>query len=154
MTFAPGPLGEDPQPGDGLQLKRRLLLAAGTACVGLGAAGVFLPLLPTTPFLLLAAYLLARSSPEHRQRLLSHRLLGPYVADWLDGRGVPRSAKAKALALLWAVLLPTSVLAAPARPGSILLLVVGAGVSAWIACLPARSGAAERPCGGPSRVGT
>ena len=59
-----------------------LLKVLGMAFVALGFAGVFLPLLPTTPFLLLAAACFARSSPAFHDWLLSHRLLGPYIRDW------------------------------------------------------------------------
>jgi uncharacterized protein len=89
-------------------MKRKLFFAGGVVAVGLGVAGIALPLLPTTPFLLLAAYLFARSSPAHYDRLLAHRVLGPYVRDWAEKRGLRRSAKVRALLLLWVVLLPTS----------------------------------------------
>ncbi len=147
VAIAPALRDVDPPAGAGARLKSRLFLAGGTACVCLGAAGVVLPLLPTTPFLLLAAYLLARSSPAHHQRLLSHRLLGPYLADWLDGRGVQRSTKARALAVLWAVLLPTSIALRETVPGALLPLVGGA-VTLWVLGLPARAAGGDDPAGG------
>lgn len=116
-------------------MKRKLFFAGGVAAVGLGVAGLVLPLLPTTPFLLLAAYLFARSSPAHYERLLGHRVLGPHVRDWVERKGLRRPAKVRALLLLWLVLLPTTLWLGHARPAGIVLLVVGAAVTAWILSL-------------------
>ncbi len=63
-------------------IQRSLFLACGLACVAAAAAGLFLPLLPTTPFLLLAGACFARSSKRLHSWLLSHRLFGPILADW------------------------------------------------------------------------
>lgn len=116
-------------------MRRKLFFAGGVVAVGLGVAGLALPLLPTTPFLLLAAYLFARSSPAHYDRLLGHRVLGPYVRDWVEKRGLRRAAKARALLLLWAVLLPTTLWLGHASPAGILLLLVGSAVSAYVLSL-------------------
>lgn len=116
-------------------MKRNLFFAGGVVAVGLGIAGIALPLLPTTPFLLLAAFLFARSSPAHYDRLLGHRVLGPYVRDWVEKRGLTRRAKARALVLLWGVLLPTTLWLGHVRPAGILLLLVGSAVSGYILSL-------------------
>jgi len=63
-------------------LHRPFLLACGLACVVAAAAGVFLPLVPTTPFLLIAAACFARSSKRMHGWLLRHRVFGPILADW------------------------------------------------------------------------
>lgn len=81
-------------------MKRWILLAAGWTCVGLALAGAVLPLLPTTPFLLLAAACFVRSSPALHRRLLAHERLGPYLAQWQHDRSVPKEAKRKAYALI------------------------------------------------------
>lgn len=129
-------------------MKRKLYLAGGVVAVCLGIAGIALPLLPTTPFLLLAAFLFARSSPAHYDRLLGHRVLGPYVRDWVERRGLTRRAKARALALLWGLLLPTTLWLGHARPAGILLLLVGSAVSGYILSLATLS---ERPSASPGR---
>ena len=82
-------------------LVRALLVFTGFVSVALGVLGIFLPLLPTTPFLLLAAACFARSSPRFYGWLISHPRLGPWIRDYLDGRGIPRKAKCWAIALLW-----------------------------------------------------
>lgn len=117
-------------------MKRRLFLAGGIVAVGLGIAGLALPVLPTTPFLLLAAWLFARSSPERYARLLSHRLLGPHVRDWVERRGLRRRAKVQAIVLLWSALLPSSLWLGHRHLSGFLLLAVGAAVTACLLRLP------------------
>ncbi len=78
-----------------------LLLVVGSVSLALGVIGVFLPVMPTTPFLLLAAYCYARSSERMHRWLLTHRRLGCYVEGFLYGGGVPRRAKRAALLTLW-----------------------------------------------------
>jgi uncharacterized membrane protein YbaN (DUF454 family) len=83
--------------------RRRVLVYAGLACVGLGSAGALLPVLPTTPFLLLAAWCFARSNPELGQRLLSKPIFRPYRA-YLDGtQPIPARARWLTIALVWVV---------------------------------------------------
>jgi len=82
-------------------VKRIFLLCIGWLAVGLGSAGIFLPLLPTTPFLLLAAACFVRSSKRFYDWLLNHRLLGSFVRDYLSGRGFPRRVQIVSILLLW-----------------------------------------------------
>ncbi|ERI53909.1 DUF454 domain-containing protein [Pseudomonas sp. AOB-7] len=81
---------------------RYLLLALGWLCVALGVIGIFLPVLPTTPFLLLAAACFVRSSRRFYIWLVTHPHLGPWIRDYLDGQGIPLKGKVYALALMWA----------------------------------------------------
>lgn len=74
------------------------LLTAGS--LGAAAIGVVLPLVPTVPFLLLAAWSAARHSPELERRLLAHPRYGPALRDWRAARVIPRRAKISALLLL------------------------------------------------------
>ncbi|HSH42626.1 MAG TPA: YbaN family protein [Arenicellales bacterium] len=97
---------------------RWLWITLGVGCLVLGAAGAVLPLLPTTPFLLLAAFCFARSSQRLHDWLVSHPTLGPPIADWHRERAIRRPAK---------ILATLSVAAALAVP---LLLGVGAGIIA------------------------
>ncbi|MEI6419332.1 MAG: YbaN family protein [Sphingomonadales bacterium] len=85
-------------------MRRQLWIAAGCTCVALGAAGVVLPLLPTTPFVLLAAWCFARSSPRLHDWLLAHRLFGPLISNWRQHRAISRTAKRASLASMAAVL--------------------------------------------------
>jgi len=80
---------------------RCLLIAGGTISIALGILGVFLPLLPTTPFLLLAAFLYSRSSERFYRWLIGHRFLGGYIQRYREGRSMTLASKAVTLALLW-----------------------------------------------------
>jgi len=79
---------------------RRLYLVAGLFFVLLGSIGAVLPLLPTVPFLLLAVFCFARSSPEWERKILEHPTWGPQIRDWQERRVIARKAKIAALATL------------------------------------------------------
>ena len=83
------------------KLGRAFYLGLGWCCVGLGFAGVFIPGLPTTVFILIASYLFARSSPRFHQWLLDHRWFGPPLRRFRASGGMPRSAKNAALTAMW-----------------------------------------------------
>jgi len=78
-------------------MTRHLWMAAGLFAVGLGIVGVALPILPTVPFLLVAAFCFARSRPEWAQRLYDHPQYGPSLRDWRDRRAIGRTAKISAI---------------------------------------------------------
>lgn len=78
-------------------LARPLYLAGGFVALGLGAIGVALPIMPTVPFLLLAAFCFARSHPEWAQRLYDHPTYGPGLRDWRDRLAISRKAKFSAV---------------------------------------------------------
>ena len=78
--------------------RKGIFLVAGFGLVGLGTIGIFVPLLPTTPFLLLAAACFARSSERCHRWLLGHRLFGPILKNWHEHRCIPRRAKRVAVA--------------------------------------------------------
>lgn len=95
--MAPREIVETPNPW-----LRWLLLGIGWASVALGIAGIFLPVLPTTPFLLLAAACFVRSSRRFYLWLVGHPRLGPWICDYLDGEGIPLKGKVYAIGLMWA----------------------------------------------------
>ena len=84
---------------------KTLFILLGAVSLLLGLVGIFVPLLPTTPFLLLAAALWVRSSPKLYVWLLSHRRLGPYIRNFRENRAIPLHAKIVSVTLLWATLL-------------------------------------------------
>ena len=81
-------------------MKRPVFRLLGLLSVALGVVGAVLPLLPTTPFLILAAYFFARSHPEWEAKLLAHPTVGPSILAWRDHGAIPGGAKRLATVLL------------------------------------------------------
>lgn len=122
---------------------RRILLVAGWLCVGIGAAGIVLPLVPTTGPLLLAAFCFDRSSPRFHTWLTEHRWFGAYIRDYRAGRGLPALQKTCTIGLLWLSIGASMVFAVDAWWGRLLLSLIAVGVTWHILALPtARPGAA------------
>lgn len=74
-------------------MKRQLYLTGGIASVALGIVGIFLPLLPTVPFMILAAFCFARSNPEFERRLTEDPRFGPHIAAWRRNGAISRKGK-------------------------------------------------------------
>ncbi len=81
-------------------MQRTLLIIIGWLAVALGTLGVVLPVLPTTPFILLAAWCFARSSPRFHAWLLYRSWFGSYLRHWQQYRAMPRGAKPRAIAVI------------------------------------------------------
>lgn len=85
-----------------MDVRKAILIFCGTLCVGLGVLGMILPLMPTTVFLLLAAYCYSRSSDRFHTWLLSNRLFGKYITNYRAGHGISLRQKWSTTILLWA----------------------------------------------------
>jgi len=109
-----------------------LLAVLGAISLGLGIAGVFLPVLPTTPFLLLTAGLWMRSSPRLYEWLMSHPRLGAYIRAFRETRAIPRRAKIVSVAMLWATTICSAAWAVEAWWLRGLLVCIAAGVTCHI----------------------
>jgi len=112
--------------------KKILLISTGSFLVGVGIAGIFIPILPTTPFLLLAAALYARSSQKFYRWLINNRILGRYIKDYREGRGIPVKVKIIAIALLWVTISCSAYFATDILWVRIILVMVAIGVSIHI----------------------
>lgn len=119
-------------------MMRGLLYIIGWIAVGLAAAGVLLPLLPTTPFALLALACFARSSERSRAWLLASPTLGPVLRDYLEHRVIAPRTKLLALALLWPSIGYTATQAVPLAPVGWGLFGIAAAVSLWLLSRPSR----------------
>ncbi len=83
---------------------RYFLIMSGWLSVGLGVIGIVLPLLPTTPFILLAGGCFAKSSPRFHQWLLNHNFFGPLIKNYQGKQGMPRHVKIRAIIFIWLTL--------------------------------------------------
>jgi uncharacterized protein len=116
---------------------RGLLMVAGTILLILGAIGIFLPILPTTPFLLLAAACYLRSSERLHKWLLGNRWFGEYIKNYQAGRGIPMKSKLIALGMLWAAILySTFFVVDEILFAQVALVLVAAGVTMHLVRLP------------------
>ncbi|HEX9792500.1 MAG TPA: YbaN family protein [Planctomycetota bacterium] len=115
-----------------MRLARPFFLAVGLLCVALAALGLFLPLLPTTPFLLLAVWCFSRSSPRLQHWLLHSPVFGPVLDDWQARGAVRRRVKVVATVLMLAMIAyplgfldfsPTLKLAAAASVAGVLVFL-------------------------------
>ena len=106
-----------------------LFVAAGLASLSLGIAGVFLPILPTTPFLLLAAAAFARGSPRLAAWMSHHPLFGRIIRDYRDKQGIRLGVKIFAISLLWLTIGISAIFLVPYLAVKILLVLVAAGVT-------------------------
>lgn len=116
---------------------RYLYLAAGFAALILAAAGVVLPILPTTPFVLLAAACFARSSKHFHDRLLANRIAGPIIREWIEHRSIPRRIKRWVYFLL-AISFGSSILMMPSGWHQVMLAVLGLILVVFIWRIPVR----------------
>ena len=103
--------------------------AVGLVAVGLGLMGMFLPLLPTTPFLLLAAALFFRSSPRLYAWLLGNRTLGPYIRNFREHKAIPLHTKVVSVSLVWITLLYCALGMGLPMWLSVLLLLLAAAIT-------------------------
>jgi hypothetical protein len=124
----------------GSPLVRWLLIAAGSACVVLGVIGIFLPLLPTTPLMLLAAACFARSSRRFHDWLLANRTFGPLILEWEKNRSIPRRTKLTAIALMSTTLAVSIVFFVEPRWLQGLLAAFGVALAVWMYRIPSREG--------------
>jgi hypothetical protein len=113
---------------------RLIYLLSGIAALALGVIGLFLPLLPTAPFVILAAYCFGRSNPKLERRLLSHRRLGPHIHAWRSRGAISRSGKRAAL-LAFIASAAIGFLAFP-LPWSLLPLAAALIGGSWIMTRP------------------
>ena len=83
------------------RLFRGILIISGSIFLGIGIIGIVVPLLPTTPFLLLAAACYARSSEKIYNWLLNNKRFGPYIRNYIEGKGIPLKIKLYAISIIW-----------------------------------------------------
>ncbi|MDK1022528.1 MAG: YbaN family protein [Candidatus Hydrogenedentes bacterium] len=120
------------------RLVKGLLMAAGTVSVGLGVLGIIFPVVPTTPFLLLAAACYAHSSERFYVGLLTNRYFGQYIRDWREKRGLTLATKLWIIFVMAGTMGASAVFFVPLVSVRIFLGIVGACVSIYIWRLPTK----------------
>ncbi len=111
---------------------RVLLMVSGILAALLGFVGIFVPLLPTTPFLLLASWCFVRSSDRMNRLLLHNRYLGPYIRNYKSGRGITFRNKLYSLAFLWITLSTSFIFGPPYWWLRVGLIFIGIAVTVHI----------------------
>lgn len=119
------------------RLVRAIYLTAGFAALILAVVGIVLPVLPTTPFVLLAAACFARSSKRFHDMLLANRIAGPIIREWVEHRSIPRRVK-RWVYLLLALSFGSSILVMPSVGYQVMLAVLGVILTGFVWRIPVR----------------
>jgi uncharacterized protein len=117
---------------------RTVYMGLGIVSVALGVIGLFLPVFPTTPFLLLAAACFARGSERFYVALLQNRIFGSFIRDWRDGKGIPLRTKIGVIALLWLTMSVTILFVVPWTWAKAILVLIAAFITWFIASQPTK----------------
>lgn len=130
---------DDPGPAKNYvksDILRWFLICCGWVSIVAGVAGIFLPLLPTVPFLLLAAACFARSSARFHGWLVEHNHLGPLIRDYLDGGGIPLRVKRMAIGMIWISVPASTFLFVSVVWVQVVLITIAAGITLYLLRLP------------------
>ena len=114
------------------KIVKALYFTGGTISLILGIIGIVLPILPTTPFLLLAAACYARSSEKFYNWLLNNRILGSYIRNYIEGRGMPIKVKIFTISMLWITILISAFLIIQIFWIRIVLIIIAIAVTIHI----------------------
>lgn len=115
-------------------MRKIFLISLGVICVVLGTLGIFLPVLPTTPFLLLASWAFVKSSDRLYHWLMNHRILGRYIKSYLLYRGVTKKHKTIAITTLW-LTMALSIYLVDKLWLRVMLVLIGTAVTAHLLML-------------------
>lgn len=119
--------------------KKTFLVGLGSLSLFLGLLGIFLPVLPTTPFLLLSAFCFSKSSLVLHSKLMNSKYLGAYIQDWQKHKSLPLRTKTLALALLWITTGSSILFFIPLLFAKIVVGIVCISVTVYLLKIPTRS---------------
>ena len=120
------------------KFRKQLLIVSGTISTAIGILGIFVPILPTTPFLLLAAACYVRSSERFYHWLLNNRFFGTYIRNYLEHRGMPLRIKLLTIFLLWGTIGLSVYIGTQNLALRVVLLLVASGVTLHIIHIKAK----------------
>lgn len=112
-------------------VKKYVYIALGSLCFGIGVIGVFFPVLPTTPFLLMASYFYLKSSDFLYNWLMNHKVFGKYIYCYVNYKGISKTAKMGSILFLWMTLGISTIMTSSSHL-RIFLLIVGIAVTIHI----------------------
>ncbi|MDD2484163.1 MAG: YbaN family protein [Eubacteriales bacterium] len=115
-------------------IKKYLYIIVGSVSLILGIVGVFLPVLPTTPFLLLSSFCYVRSSQRMYHWLINHKIFGAYIYNYLTYKAIPKKTKVGAILFLWTTLIISMIIVKYLHI-RLFLIVVGLAVSTHLLML-------------------
>jgi uncharacterized membrane protein YbaN (DUF454 family) len=122
------------------KIKRTIYFVLGTISFAIACIGVVLPLLPTTPFVLLAVACYLRSSKRTYNWLMNHKLFGQYIKNYFEGKGMSLRAKVISLAFLWTIMAYSALFVMPILIAQVILLIVALAVTLHLTILPTFKG--------------
>ncbi len=104
-------------------VKNYLYFASGGISLSLGIIGIILPILPTTPFLLLSSYCFVRSSKKANRWLLNHKVFGSYLRNYIEDKAIKKAVRTKAIILLWFSIIISVILIGKINVGVIIVMI-------------------------------
>lgn len=117
-------------------MKKAILMTIGSISLVLGFIGVFLPVIPTTPFVLVPLACFMNTSEKMHHFVMTNKHLGPYARAYANGEGIPKRAKLKAVFLIWITIGFSVIFVLDKLPLRIMLLVIATIVSTYIVTRP------------------
>jgi len=126
----------DQKRSESSKLRKGLFVVAGSIFLALGCVGIVLPILPTTPFLLLSAACYYKGSERMHRWMLSNKWFGSYIKNYKEGKGLSLKAKGFTLALLWIVISYSALFVVNLLIIQVILFAIAVGVSLHIVTLP------------------
>ncbi|MGO3346078.1 MAG: YbaN family protein [Marinomonas sp.] len=121
-----------------MQGKRIFLIILGWFSLITGIIGIFLPLLPTTPLVLLAAWCFSKSSVRFHNWLIEHKFFGPIISDWQSSDGIPKRTRNRAILFMWFGM-GISIIIVGRFWATLSLVIIGLSVSTYLLRMPTRS---------------
>lgn len=121
-----------------MEIGRLLFFSLGMTFLGIGVVGIVLPVLPTTPFVIVSAFFFGKSSKRFENWLSNNRYFGSYIENYKTNRGVPLDVKLKSIGFLWVTLLVSAILFSSTWYIPLILFIVGIAVTLHIALLKTR----------------
>jgi len=116
-------------------MKKIIFISLGFLFVAVGVLGIFLPILPTTIFLIIASYFFMKSSPDMNNKLMNNKFLGKYIRNYKEKKGMPLKSKISSIFLLWTSILASSYFFTENIYIRLLLIAIAVGVTFHIVSL-------------------